>query len=117
MTIRDYGKGIPEGTLQNFRTSKAPAGVGLAGMRGRVAEVDGTLDLESPGHGTVVRVTVPLANAPQTVASPHPPSLDTAQSAENPEHDHVKPADSDSCAEDDIASADRLSGSTTDRLK
>jgi signal transduction histidine kinase len=117
MTIRDYGKGIPEGTLQNFRTSKAPAGVGLAGMRGRVAEVDGTLDLESPGHGTVVRVTVPLANAPQTVASPHPPSLDTAPSAENPEHDHVKPADSDSCAEDDIASADRLSGSTTDRLK
>ena len=100
MIIKDYGKGIPEETLQNFRTSKAPAGVGLAGMRGRVAEVDGTLDLESLSQGTILRVTIPLTNAMQTVASPHPPSLDTAQPAKNPEPDRVQPAGFDSRAEE-----------------
>jgi len=117
MTIRDYGKGIPEESLQNFRTSKAPTGVGLAGMRGRVAEVDGILDLESPGHGTVLRVTIPLTNALQTVVSVNPPRLDTAQPAENHEHNGVKPAGFDSCPEDGIASADHLNGSTIDRFK
>ena len=116
MTITDYGKGIPEETLQNFRTSKAPAGVGLAGMRGRVAEVDGTLDLESPGQGTIVRVTIPLKNALQTVASPQTPSFDTTHAAEQAEHDRVEPAGLDAATEGEAASAERLS-STTDRLQ
>ena len=61
MTLRDYGKGIPESVLQNFKTSGAPAGVGLGGMRGRIADMDGTLDLESPEQGALLRVTIPLA--------------------------------------------------------
>ena len=82
MTITDYGKGIPELTLDNFRTNKSPSGVGLAGMRGRVADVDGILDLECPGQGTVVRVSIPvtkdsqtarISSAPRTVDGPYVP--------------------------------------------
>ncbi|PYU02753.1 MAG: hypothetical protein DMG34_15260 [Acidobacteria bacterium] len=61
MTLRDYGKGMPETVLQNFKTSGAPSGVGFGGMRGRIADMDGTLDLESPEQGALLRVTVPLA--------------------------------------------------------
>jgi signal transduction histidine kinase len=77
MTIRDHGKGIPEATLQNFRCSKSPAGVGLAGMRGRVADMDGKLEVECPDHGTIVRVIVPLARTSETAQiSSTPPSAD-----------------------------------------
>jgi signal transduction histidine kinase len=38
----------------------ATGGYGLAGMRGRVEQVGGTIDVRSaPGEGTSVRVTVP----------------------------------------------------------
>ncbi len=81
MTLRDYGKGIPESVLQNFKTSGAPAGVGLGGMRGRIADMDGTLDLESPEQGALLRVTIPLAksNLPAAVSS-SAPSLARTQS-------------------------------------
>jgi signal transduction histidine kinase len=102
MTIRDYGKGIPEETLQNFSTSKAPSGVGLAGMRGRVADVDGTLNLESPGIGTLLRVSIPLSNA-LLASSSNPPSIDDVQPAKNPEHDSAKPAEVKIYAKDDQA--------------
>ena len=81
MTLRDYGKGIPETVLQNFKTSGAPSGVGLGGMRGRIADMDGTLDLESPEQGALLRVTIPLAksNLPAAVSS-SAPSLAGTQS-------------------------------------
>ena len=65
LTISDYGKGIPASTLENFKSNKAPTGVGLAGMRGRVADVEGKLELESPGVGTVLRVTIPFEKISQ----------------------------------------------------
>jgi hypothetical protein len=77
MTITDYGKGIPEPILENFRTSKSPSGVGLAGMRGRVADTDGKLELECPGEGTVVRVSIPCAKASQAARiSSTPPTVE-----------------------------------------
>jgi signal transduction histidine kinase len=77
MTITDYGKGIPGPILENFRTSKSPSGVGLAGMRGRVADMDGKLELECPGEGTVVRVSIPCAKASQAAQiSSTPPTVD-----------------------------------------
>ena len=81
MTLRDYGKGIPETVLHNFRISGAPSGVGLGGMRGRIADMDGTLDLESPEQGALLRVTIPLAksNLPAAVSS-SAPSLAGTQS-------------------------------------
>jgi signal transduction histidine kinase len=80
MTVTDHGKGIPAAVLENFRISKSASGVGLAGMRGRVADIDGKLELECPGQGAVLRVTVPYAHVvePRRPTS-GPPPLDEAQ--------------------------------------
>ena len=62
LEIRDYGQGIPQGVLESFQTSGNGAGVGLAGIRERLREVDGKLDLSSSEDGTVLRVSLLVAN-------------------------------------------------------
>ncbi len=59
LTITDDGKGIPERVLERFHTAGTEVGVGLAGMRERIAELGGNLDIRS-GSGTTVVATVPL---------------------------------------------------------
>jgi signal transduction histidine kinase len=63
LEVRDYGKGIPHELLKNFRSEGANCGVGLAGMRERMRELGGQLDLQSKAPGTLISVTMPL---PQT---------------------------------------------------
>jgi signal transduction histidine kinase len=60
LVVQDYGLGIPLSILESFRTSNVGLGVGLAGMRERVNELGGRLELDSDGHGSIVRVTLPL---------------------------------------------------------
>jgi signal transduction histidine kinase len=60
MVIRDYGKGIPEDLLKSIQQSSSGAGVGLGGMRERVAELDGRLLLASSPQGTAVNVSLPI---------------------------------------------------------
>jgi signal transduction histidine kinase len=68
LKIEDDGKGIPpelrEKVLQPFFTTKTQGtGLGLAIVAKRVAEANGTLDLESPiagGRGTRFSVWLPL---------------------------------------------------------
>jgi two-component system NarL family sensor kinase len=60
LEVRDFGKGITEERLRLLSSVSAETGVGLAGMRERLHELDGTLEIESDSHGTRVRVTVPL---------------------------------------------------------
>jgi two-component system sensor histidine kinase UhpB len=60
LEIRDYGRGISAETLRGFHARKARVGVGLAGMRERVAEIGGKLELKSDSGGTTVRVQVPV---------------------------------------------------------
>src|SRR5580698_2941107 len=60
LEIRDFGKGIPEERLRLLHGVSAEIGVGLAGMRERLHELNGTLEIESDGRGTSMRVTVPL---------------------------------------------------------
>jgi two-component system NarL family sensor kinase len=60
LEIRDFGKGIPEERLRLLRGVTAETGVGLAGMRERLHELNGRLDIESDGRGTNMRATVPL---------------------------------------------------------
>jgi len=55
-----FGKGIPEERLRLLHEVGAESGVGLAGMRERLRELDGQLELESDGCGTSMRATVPL---------------------------------------------------------
>ncbi|MGA9511553.1 MAG: sensor histidine kinase [Candidatus Sulfotelmatobacter sp.] len=60
LEIRDFGKGIPEERLRLLHEVSAETGVGLAGMRERLHELQGTLEMESDDHGTSMRATVPL---------------------------------------------------------
>jgi PAS domain S-box-containing protein len=63
LEIKDHGLGIPREALESFNTSGNGVGVGLAGIRERVREVDGKLDLSSTTDGTILRVSVPVAGA------------------------------------------------------
>jgi signal transduction histidine kinase len=66
LVMQDHGLGIPLPVLENFRSSNAGLGVGLAGMRERVSELGGRLELESDGTGTVVRAVLPIPPAATT---------------------------------------------------
>ncbi len=59
LAIRDYGQGIPEHILQRFRQS-GTTGVGLAGMRERIYELGGQLEIRPEAQGTTVSATIPL---------------------------------------------------------
>src|SRR5579862_2068456 len=67
LEIRDFGKGIPEERLRLLHGVTAETGVGLAGMRERLHELNGSLDIESDGRGTRMRATVPLSAMPREV--------------------------------------------------
>ena len=60
LEIRDFGKGIPEERLRLLHGANAKTGVGLAGMRERLHELNGRLEIESDSRGTSMRATVPL---------------------------------------------------------
>jgi signal transduction histidine kinase len=62
LEIRDYGHGIPQEILEGFKTSGNGVGVGLAGIRERLREVDGRLGLSSSGDGTILRVSLLVTN-------------------------------------------------------
>ena len=58
LMIQDDGCGVPAETLRAFNDGLA-GGIGLAGMRERLAELSGTLDVHSEKSGTMVRATLP----------------------------------------------------------
>ena len=63
LEIRDDGCGIEGERLVRLRETSAETGVGLAGMRERMHELNGTLEMESEGRGTTIRAVVPLQAA------------------------------------------------------
>ncbi|MGC2258252.1 MAG: ATP-binding protein, partial [Candidatus Sulfotelmatobacter sp.] len=68
LEIRDFGKGISAERLPLLRGVSAETGVGLAGMRERLRELNGKLEIESDGHGTTMRAVVPrYAIAPSQI--------------------------------------------------
>lgn len=58
LTVADDGKGIPGEILARFRDGAA-LGIGLAGMRERLAEFGGRINVESSGAGSVVEAVIP----------------------------------------------------------
>jgi PAS domain S-box-containing protein len=60
LAIRDFGSGMPAQTLDAFHRKGANGGVGLAGMRERVNDLDGHFEIKSNPYGTVVFVSVPV---------------------------------------------------------
>lgn len=61
LEIKDFGKGILPKRLRMLAGLSAETGVGLAGMRERLTELDGVLEIESDTRGTTMRATVPLS--------------------------------------------------------
>jgi signal transduction histidine kinase len=60
LTIRDYGKGLPEHVARALRDRGRGLGVGLTGMRERMRELNGTLKVNSNSGGTTVTAIAPL---------------------------------------------------------
>lgn len=60
LTVKDRGRGIPPDLLERFRRDGTQSGVGLAGMRERIRELGGKLDISSGEHGTVLNAEIPL---------------------------------------------------------
>lgn len=58
MEVRDDGNGMPQELAHQFPDLAAGSGVGLMSMRERVAELGGTMQLESGKNGTSVRITM-----------------------------------------------------------
>lgn len=57
--IEDAGKGVPV-EKQSMFVSSARSGVGLCGMRERLRQLGGTLQIQSNGHGTRVTAVLPV---------------------------------------------------------
>jgi signal transduction histidine kinase len=60
LEIKDNGRGIPRTRLRTFIESAAEAGVGLAGMRERMRELGGSLEIRSDRAGATVVVCIPV---------------------------------------------------------
>jgi len=58
--IADKGKGIPQEKREEMSSSGTP-GVGIRGMRERLRQLGGTLEIDSNGSGTVITVRLPVA--------------------------------------------------------
>jgi PAS domain S-box-containing protein len=63
LEVRDAGKGIPAETQTNVASGKL-SGVGLRGMRERLHQMGGQLEVQSNGSGTQVVATLPIEIIP-----------------------------------------------------
>jgi len=63
LEVGDNGTGIPEERLRRFNTSVG-TGVGITGMRERVRELGGHLEIHSVKTGTTVSVALPVMKSP-----------------------------------------------------
>lgn len=60
LCIRGQGKGIPPRKLKAFRETGLGVGVGLDGMKQRVRELGGQLQLDSSSSGTCLKASLPV---------------------------------------------------------
>lgn len=60
LSVKDFGMGVPREVLDRFWKT-GHVGVGLAGIRERLKELGGSLEIESNLDGTLLRATVPIA--------------------------------------------------------
>lgn len=63
LEIEDNGRGISKEDLRRLIDGPFGTGVGIAGMRERVRELDGSVDIESDSAGTLLIVSIPIAHA------------------------------------------------------
>ena len=65
LDVKDAGRGIPRHVLNRFLET-GTAGIGLAGMRERVADLGGELHVRSNTTGTVLTAIIPLRTGPSS---------------------------------------------------
>jgi two-component system NarL family sensor kinase len=61
LQVRDYGCGMPIDVVSGFGPAARHSGVGMAGMRERLNDLNGRLEIESAQPGTRLRAIVPLS--------------------------------------------------------
>lgn len=62
LTVKDHGMGVPREILDRF-WKRGNVGVGLAGIRERLKELNGFLEIESNLDGTQLKATIPVTAA------------------------------------------------------
>jgi PAS domain S-box-containing protein len=67
LQITDRGHGMPGAVNSKETNETLLLGVGIPGMRQRIRQLGGNLDITSSEQGTTVKVTVPLPNAYEEV--------------------------------------------------
>jgi signal transduction histidine kinase len=60
LEVEDAGRGLSPELPRRAADSKPPLGVGLAGMRERMRQMGGTLQVEFRSTGTLIRATLPI---------------------------------------------------------
>jgi PAS domain S-box-containing protein len=60
LEVRDYGRGISPMRLDRHLASVTPTTIGLPGIRERITELEGDMDVVSGPHGTTVKVQLPI---------------------------------------------------------
>jgi signal transduction histidine kinase len=73
LEIKDDGRGIPQKRLRSIIQGAGEAGVGVAGIRERVRELGGSLEIRSDRAGTTVLISIPVERT----------SLDSQQNGES----------------------------------
>jgi two-component system NarL family sensor kinase len=63
LSVRDHGKGISSDRLARMNHTGAGVGVGIAGMRERLKELGGNLEIQSDPTGTLLKASVPSPKA------------------------------------------------------
>jgi two-component system, NarL family, sensor kinase len=76
LTVKDFGSGVPQEVLDRFWKTGA-VGVGLAGIRERLKELGGTLEIESSLECALLKSTIPASSLDE-------PSSDEGGSALRP---------------------------------
>ena len=66
--IADKGKGIPSEKLEEMTSSGTP-GIGIRGMRERLRQLGGSLDIDSNSTGTLVVVRLPVGENSSSLSS------------------------------------------------
>lgn len=66
LEIIDSGKGMTLPSNGNRQPREARLGVGIPGMRERMAQLGGRLEIISGQTGTTIRATIPVSNIPRT---------------------------------------------------
>jgi PAS domain S-box-containing protein len=73
LQVSDQGRGMDQITMDRGGDAGSRLGVGMLGMRERMAQLGGRLEVESSSSGTAVRATIPLKVEASRAAS-HPGS-------------------------------------------